>query len=272
MEQISFFSLLEKPTKKNSFNCFIYKDIHVFITRKAYQRSLKLSVGKNARLQINCSLSTSLKEITTFLEEYWIWIQKQIYKQKKLIKKYPPKKFKEGENFLFQGQIFILKYTFLKNQNLNKAGFHFLYSKKILIYYWKKPNDLNSNVLKKELISFYKQAGEKVLHKSVYHYSSLMQLFPKSVRISSAKSLWGSCSNAKSLSLNWRLVAAPPSVLNYLVIHELAHLKYLNHSPDFWSLVSHFCPKYKEQEDWLKKNAYAMDFLLPQSELHPSSF
>lgn len=268
MEQISFFSLLKNPAKKNSFNCFIYKDTPVFILRKAYQRSLNLRVEKNARLQINCSLSTSLKEITAFLEEHWTWIQKQISEEKKLIKKYPPKKWREGENFLFQGQNFILKYKFLKNQTLNKVGFHFLHSKKTLIYYWKKPDDLNSNILKKELISVYKKEGEKSLRKAVHHYSSLMRLFPKVVRVSSAKSLWGTCSSDKSLSLNWRLVATPPSVLNYVVIHELAHLKYLNHSPDFWSLVSHFCQKYKEQEIWLKKNAYAMDFLLLHSELH----
>ena len=89
-----------------------------------------------------------------------------------------------------------------------------------------------------------------------------MRLVPKAVRVGSQRSLWGSCSSEGNISLNWRLVVAPPEVMNYVVTHELAHLKYLDHSAAFWSLVARFCPDYKKYEAWLGHNTYTPDFLL----------
>lgn len=71
--------------------------------------------------------------------------------------------------------------------------------------------------------------------------------------IRSQRSRWGSCSHAGSLSFNWRLAKAPPPVLDYVVIHELAHLREMNHSPRFWRLVEQFCPDYRVWLGWLRE-------------------
>ncbi len=65
---------------------------------------------------------------------------------------------------------------------------------------------------------------------------------------------WGSCSSRKNLSFNWRLVMAPPEVLDYLVVHELAHLIEPNHSLKFWLIVKSYCPRYEQHRAWLKQN------------------
>ena len=284
MEQISLFSSLFKPMLKpvqkkgeTTFpqipDFFIYRDIPVVLTRKPYQRSLRFYVKSGNTIQVNCSLRSSYKEITSALEGHWKWIQKQLVEQKELKRKYPLKKFREGENFLFQGRKLKLKSErrCIKKESSKQAlktkkGFYLKNDN--LIYQWNESADLNKKLLKKHLITFYEKEGKKQLRESLSLFSSRMQLVPKAIRIRSQKSLWGSCSSEGTISLNWRLIVAPSSVLNYVVIHELAHLKYLDHSAPFWSLVSHFCPEYKKWEHWLKHNAYAMDFLLPHSELH----
>lgn len=75
------------------------------------------------------------------------------------------------------------------------------------------------------------------------------------VRVKSQKTLWGSCAPSGDLNFNWRLTLAPPEVLDYVVIHELAHRLEMNHSRRFWAHVERLCPEHRERRRWLRKNS-----------------
>ncbi len=85
-------------------------------------------------------------------------------------------------------------------------------------------------------------------------YAARMGVEFKKIRLSSAKTRWGSCSVRGSLSFNWKLIQAPVEILDYVVVHELAHLIEHNHSPRFWAKVAEFFPDYKKAKLWLKNN------------------
>ena len=74
------------------------------------------------------------------------------------------------------------------------------------------------------------------------------------ITIRSQRTRWGSCSRRGTVSLNWRLLQLPPSVSDYILLHELAHLRHLNHSPRFWAEVERLCPDYLQAEKWLKQH------------------
>lgn len=76
----------------------------------------------------------------------------------------------------------------------------------------------------------------------------------RSIALRDTRSLWGSCNAAGRLSFSWRLILAPPEILDYVVSHEAAHLAELNHSRKFWSIVAELCPNWREHRAWLKKN------------------
>jgi len=80
------------------------------------------------------------------------------------------------------------------------------------------------------------------------------------VMVRSQKSRWGSCSVRGTISLNWRLIQVPESVRDYIILHELTHLRHLNHSARFWAEVQRICPDYRAAEDWLKKNSAEVGF------------
>lgn len=86
------------------------------------------------------------------------------------------------------------------------------------------------------------------------------RLSVKRVAVRNQKSRWGSCSHNGTISLNWRLIQLPDTVRDYIIIHELMHLRELNHSPRFWSQIERVCPDYREAEDWLKKNSGRVGF------------
>ncbi len=79
-----------------------------------------------------------------------------------------------------------------------------------------------------------------------------MQLFPTSIKYRKNKRTWGSCNFKNGLNFNTLLVKFPLEVIEYVVIHELAHIKYKNHSKDFWNLVYKYCSDYKKREETLK--------------------
>ncbi len=75
------------------------------------------------------------------------------------------------------------------------------------------------------------------------------------VLVRNQKSRWGSCSRRGTISLNWRLIQTPGDVRDYIILHELAHRRQMNHSDQFWQEVAHLCPDYLKAERWLKQNA-----------------
>ncbi|MFL5924071.1 MAG: M48 family metallopeptidase [Gaiellaceae bacterium] len=83
------------------------------------------------------------------------------------------------------------------------------------------------------------------------------------IRIGAQRTLWGSCSPRGNLSFNWRLVLAPSEVLDYVVVHELCHLRVLNHSPRFWRLVERHRPAWREQRAWLREHGPELLALRP---------
>lgn len=100
----------------------------------------------------------------------------------------------------------------------------------------------------------YRHAAKQYIYERVEYYLPLIGGHYSSIRIGDQKTRWGSCSSNKTLSFSWRLMLAPPRVLDYVVIHEICHLTHMNHSKEFWALVASIDPDYKEHRKWLKDN------------------
>jgi predicted metal-dependent hydrolase len=118
--------------------------------------------------------------------------------------------------------------------------------------------DLDPSLRKKpdsEVEEWLKKQALACINRKTQYYSEKMGLKYNKIYIRSQKSRWGSCSRKGNLSFNWRLIMAPEPVLDYVVIHELAHLKEMNHSPDFWSLVDCHCADSKKYRKWLNKHS-----------------
>ena len=98
-----------------------------------------------------------------------------------------------------------------------------------------------------------KRAKEIILAR-VEHWAPALNLDYRRVFVKDQRTLWGSCSGRKNLNFNWRLAAAPPEALDYVVIHELCHLREMNHSKKFWAHVREACPDYKARRRWLREN------------------
>lgn len=97
-----------------------------------------------------------------------------------------------------------------------------------------------------------KAIAKQVIPERVEYYSRLMNLYPTDVKITSAKKRFGSCNGKNSLCFSYFLMKYPTEAVDYVVVHELAHIKHHNHSKDFYKLIKKYLPDYKERESLLK--------------------
>lgn len=112
---------------------------------------------------------------------------------------------------------------------------------------------------KSALDARYRQAAREYIPRRVEHYLPMTGGRYERITIRAQKTRWGSCSARGTLSFNWKLMLAPPDVLDYVVVHELCHLTHMNHSREFWEAVERVMPDYRTRRRWLKEHGSELD-------------
>lgn len=113
-----------------------------------------------------------------------------------------------------------------------------------------------------EIIRWYGQELRRYLNERLPYWIAQTGLQPTGCHVTSARGRWGSCSGKKSVNFAWRLVFCPHDVIDYVIIHELCHIRHMNHSAAFWSLVSQYDPAYTAHKQWLRAHAALMNLFI----------
>ncbi len=205
--------------------------------------SIKISKGK---VFINAPNFITHSTIEAILIKKQAWIKSKLAIQEK-IATIQPKQFINDEEFLYLGQ----HYTLQIIAGL-RSSVHIDHN--ALIITTKKQSVNDANTLKKLLIQWYRQQAEIILKEKTDAYAKLIGVNPTSVTIKTFKARWGSCNIKAGIQYNWKIIMAPETIIDYLVIHELCHIHHHNHSVVYWQTVAKFCEHYKEYGKWLKLN------------------
>ncbi|HNY49717.1 MAG TPA: SprT family zinc-dependent metalloprotease [Smithella sp.] len=221
-------------------------DINYRITRsKKRKKTISLQVRGESEIIVSAPCFTSAAEISRFVEEKQQWINKIIRKQKDDALKNKVREYQTGEHFLYLGQSYPLDVFFEPFEN---AGVVFWNNR----FYLNAPN--NKELKKYYFVSWYKKKAAEYINQRIIFYSRILKLHPEKIRITSAESRWGSCSEDDHLAFSFRLIMAPPAIIDYVIVHELAHIKEKNHSSNFWQVVASVIAEYKQHRRWLREN------------------
>ena len=117
----------------------------------------------------------------------------------------------------------------------------------------------NTTSTKELILNWLLLEAKREIFRSVEQYSKILNVTYNRITIKDQKTRWGSCSSKGNLNFNFRLIMCPKKVLDYVVVHELAHRIEMNHSSSFWSIVSEVMPDYKLQKEWLRQNGYKLN-------------
>jgi len=110
----------------------------------------------------------------------------------------------------------------------------------------------------RRVADYLKREARRDLEAAVARHAAALGVKPRRLALRDTTSRWGSCSSTAALNFSWRLILAPPLVLDYLAAHEVAHIRHMNHSPLFWALTRRLCPDTDRAEAWLKAHGAAL--------------
>lgn len=208
------------------------------------KRTLEMQVIHPQGLKVTAPKRWGIAAVKKILEDKKSWVVKEWLAQENNTLHYPLQ-WMTGEKISFLGEAYLL--DILENAKKTSCALT-QFSLSILL-------SAKDKFVKRVVETWLKKQAKIILQERCHFFASEMKLSYQTLAIANQKSRWGSCSETGDIRLNWRLILLPFSMIDYVIVHELAHLVHLNHQMDFWKLVEQYAPDYKNQRKLLKKVA-----------------
>ena len=245
------------------------------LIRSKRRKTLSLQV-KHGRVTVRAPHYVKSAFIDTFIQEKSAWLQAKLVEQQSIAKFCD---FSQGASLLFLGEQVSLNIGTAKqarvffaeklvtNTDLSRIQqpvprqLNVVISNRVST---KLASDLAiTKQVKKQLEGYFKQQAEKLIIERLEVISEQTSLTPTKVNIRQYRARWGSCNNRGEVSFNYFLMMTPLFVIDYVIIHELCHLEFLNHSKSFWQLVKQHSPNYQKAKQWLSHHQSQLYWLNP---------
>jgi len=212
---------------------------------RSKRKTFALQIAHDASLTVRVPLTASVDMIEKVVTKKADWIRRKQKEIKERYQRAAPKEFVAGEDFLYLGETYKLR---LVDDQADALIFNneFRLARREI------------NHAEEVFTAWYKKAARHQISARVHDYAKKTGLLFNKVKITDAKHRWGSCSARGNLNFAWRLIMAPLSVIDYVIIHELAHLKHHNHSRRYWTTVAVMMPGYQQERQWLKDNGHLL--------------
>ena len=218
--------------------------IEISKIERSNRKTLSVTVTKEGQIVVKAPIKLPEAEIYRFLNEKRSWIEKKLQKVESI-----QDEFKDIIEYR-QLLLFGIKYFGYFSSRVSKITVD---GNKMLI-----PNKIPQAKLHKKVLSWYKKQADEYLIKRTLEISNTIKIFPTEVKCTGSRGRWGACNNSRQVFLNWRCIMLPPSIIDYVIVHELAHIIELNHSQKFWSVVERILPEYKKCRQIIKTYGFLL--------------
>lgn len=211
------------------------------------RKTLSILVNTDGTIKVTVPFKVSKEEVLKIVSSKGRWILKKQNEIKSINKNKVVRKFENGGIFMYLGNNYTLKLEI--KESIKNISVRLLDNNLII-----KANTYNKEKIKLAIEKWYR---EKTLEKAVErvkYYSRYFSEYPKEIKAKEQKLRWGSCTYDNKLLFNWRIAMAPIDIFDYIIVHEMCHMEYKNHSKEYWNRVCEILPNYKEKIKWLKKN------------------
>lgn len=212
------------------------------LIRRRGRRGLGLKIDGNG-MTVNASLTTPVSSIEEMIGKNQAWVLKKLeeWSPRKIV----PQRWETGATVPLLGESLTL---------MVDAGPARAQVEHVLSHLFVRTRDSSAEALEKNVVAWYRKQALTHLAQRTFFFSKLHGITPPRVFLSSANSRWGSCNSRREIRFSWRLMKARPALIDYVVCHELAHLRHMNHSAAFWQEVERMCPDYRALKAELDAN------------------
>lgn len=210
---------------------------------KSHRKTLGISLIKNGIFLVKVPEIFTVEQVETYLLRNEITLHKALAASKVISS---DREFVEGEDYYYLGRNYRLKIIDNSDKELSLEGDYFTIGQFVGEDYRGSFQD------------WYTENLFKVIQEKINLYKMTLGIEPSKVTIDNLTEKWGACTPTGMLKFNWKLAMAPLSIIDYIVVHEMVHLKIKNHSTQFWSTVHSICPRYQDSIRWLKENGHEL--------------
>ena len=210
---------------------------------RSERKSLSIQIEKNGEVVVRAPLRMPDLLIKQFVSRKSAWIEKHRNKAKQRRLDNPEHTFESGDKFHFLGEEYELELREGAGRSIELEG-NFIC----------KP--ANAEEVKKWLRKWYRNEAYFYLTERLAIYAEKYNLPYNELKINSAARRWGSCTSEGNINFPWRIMMCPENIIDYVILHEMAHLVHMNHSPRFWREVEKMCPTYWNDRKWLHANEH----------------
>lgn len=215
------------------------------LVRRRGRRGVGLKVDENG-LTVSAPSTMPLARIESVVRDSESWVLRKV--EEWSARQVPAVRWRDGAALPFLGDALVLRLHAAGRPGAEREGTELLV---------KAPPDAGEPAIRSTVVGWYKRVALAFLSERVASLAERAGVAPPRVFLSSAMARWGSCNSRREVRLAWRLVKAPPALVDYVVCHELAHLRHMNHSRAFWAEVERQCPDYRA----LRRQLFATDHL-----------
>ena len=222
-------------------------DVPIEIIKTPRRKTATIKIeGGNIKLIVPVDISSQKIENILNDKKDWISQKLRIQSQQNIL---TPKQFINGEAFTYLDRNYRLKIIRDGETPLFLKGGY------LVVGVNSEWSEAECEVhIRLELGKWFRNQSLKRIKEKVKRFSEIIGKKPKSIKVQKLENKWGSCTPSGDIVFNWRIISAPHSVIDYVVVHELCHLLEHNHSENFWKLVSRIIPEFKKHKEWLKYN------------------
>lgn len=224
-------------------------DIPCRVTAHANAKKVWFKIKGDGILHITVPRGLPVKELQDIIKKNAFWIRDHYHLAKPV--QTPEEGIKNGTLLTYLGEKLTLR---LED---GPEGWVTIKKTGAIMLVKASPN-LSQTDFTAVLTNWFREEARRVLTEKTAYFATLMKLNYQRIFIKDQKTRWGSCSAKGNINYNFRLVMAPETIVDYIVVHELCHLAHLNHSRDFWDMVGRYYPGYKDAKKWLKDNGSSL--------------
>ena len=218
-----------------------------YTVNKARVKNFYITI-ENGEVIIKAPWYVTSSQIQEVVESKRQWIIQKLQEYQSSPRK--TKDYADGEKFQILGESYFLNIYY---KDINNAILNVENGKIVIILPLRYADNDNTEQIKKMIDKMYYMVAEKEVELAMEKTRKMVGLAPEEYRIKKTKSVWGTCSTTKKITINQNLMMYSRKAVEYVVLHEVCHLKYMNHSKKFWAMVEKYMPDYKEAEKELKQ-------------------
>jgi hypothetical protein len=219
---------------------------------KSNRKTVTISILPTKKVVVKTPKYLSDKEIMNMVKQKAKWIVNNISKTPDNNTLKQERKYEDGEKLLYRGLEYKLK--IIEDSNIKNPKIQIHQDEIVVVM-----KQVNRQVMPTILELWYKEKATERVFEKINYYNPFINKKIENIRIKNQRKRWGSCSNLGNLNFNWRIIMMPDEMFDYIIVHEMCHLRYLNHSKDYWKSVEEILPDYKEREKWIKENGTKLD-------------